>query len=337
MVICVGIDWAERHHDVTVMNHEGRVLERARVAEGLHGIGQLHALVSEHAEDPAEVAVGIETDRGLLVGSLLAAGYWVYAVNPKAVDRYRDRHTVSGAKSDGGDAKVLADMVRTDRHNLRPVAGDSDLAEAIRVTARTHQNLIWTRQRQVNQLRSALREYYPGALAAFGSDLAHPDALAVLAQAPTPELRRRLSGAEIASALRRAGRVRNVNARAEAIRNTLRAPQLTAPAQVTDAYGDAAKALVAVIAAVSAQITDLETALAQRFAQHPDADILRSLAGLGIVLGARVLAEFGDDPSRCAHTKARKTMPAVVPSPNSRASAKQCSPASSATGGSLTR
>jgi hypothetical protein len=185
-VICVGIDWAEEHHDVTVMETEGRVLGRARVAEGLHGVGQLHALVGEHADEPAEVAIGIETDRGLLVESLVAAGYQVYAVNPKAADRYRDRHAVSGAKSDSGDSKVLADMVRTDRHNLRPVAGDSDLAEAIKITARTHQNLIWTRQRQLNQLRSTLREYYPGALAAFGADLAHPDALAVLAKAPTP-------------------------------------------------------------------------------------------------------------------------------------------------------
>ncbi|MBA3372035.1 MAG: transposase, partial [Euzebyaceae bacterium] len=114
--------------------------------------------------------MGIETDRGLLVASLVAAGYQVYAINPKAVDRYRDRHSVSGAKSDRGDAKVLADMVRTDRHNHRRIAGDSDLAEAIKVTARAHQNLIWTRQRQINQLRSALREFYSPL--AHGSEMA---------------------------------------------------------------------------------------------------------------------------------------------------------------------
>jgi transposase len=105
------------------------------------------------------VVVGIEVDRGLLVYSLLAAGYEVYAINPLAAVRYRDRHATSGAKSDPGDAKMLADLVRTDRHNHRPIAGDSDLAEGVKLLARAHQNAIWSRQRQLNALRSALREY----------------------------------------------------------------------------------------------------------------------------------------------------------------------------------
>jgi transposase len=302
-VILVGIDWSEQHHDVVVMDEQARVRARTRVPEGVEGVGRLHALIAEHADDPAQVAVGIELDRGLLVGCLLAAGYQVYAVNPKAVDRYRDRHRVSGAKSDGGDALVLADLVRTDRHLHRQVAGDSALAEAVKVTARAHQRLIWTRQRQVNQLRNALREYYPGALAAFGTDLAHRDALAVLAKAPTPELGRRLSTAQIAAALRRGGRERNVERRAVAIREALRAPQLAAPAVLADAYGDTAGALLAVIATLSAQIDELERGLAERFEQHPDADVLRSLPGLGVVLGARVLGEFGDDPNRYVDAK----------------------------------
>ncbi|MDQ3452050.1 MAG: IS110 family transposase [Actinomycetota bacterium] len=312
-MIFVGIDWAEEHHDVHVMNPDGQPLGRARVPEGIDGIARLHALVADHADDPGEVVVGIETDRGLLVTTLVAAGYQVYGINPRAVDRYRDRHAMSGAKSDGADAKVLADLVRTDRHNHRQVAGDSDLAEAIKVTARAHQNLVWARQRQVNQLRSALREYYPGALATFGTDLAHRDVVAVLVKAPTPELGRRLSSARIASALRRAGRVRNVDARAAAIRDGLRVPQLAAPTVVADAYGDTAKALVGVIAALTAQIGELEAALADRFEQHPDAGILRSLPGLGIILGARVLAEFGDDPNRYAHAKARKNYAGSAP------------------------
>jgi hypothetical protein len=117
--------------------------------------------------------------------ALSAAGYQVYAVNPLAVARYRDRHQVSGAKSDTGDAKLLADLVRTDRHNHRPLSGDSAQAEAIKVLARGHQNLIWARTRHTNALRSALREYYPAALQAF-DDLADRDALAVLGRAPQP-------------------------------------------------------------------------------------------------------------------------------------------------------
>ncbi|MDP8977601.1 MAG: IS110 family transposase [Actinomycetota bacterium] len=319
-MIFVGIDWSEQHDDVEVQDADGRRLVATRVPEGLDGVGKLHALLADHAHEPGQVVIGIEIDRGLLVGSLVAAGYQVFAVNPKSVDRYRDRHALSGAKSDAGDAKVLADLVRTDRHNHRPVAGDSDLAGAIKVTARAHQSLIWTRQRQVNQLRSALREYYPGALAALGTDLTHPDAVAVLTKAPTPELGRRLSTAQIASALRKAGRQRNVDKRAAAIRDALRAPQLAAPALVTDAYGDTTKALVQVIAGLTAQIDQLETALADRFDQHPDAAIYRSLPGLGEVLGARVLAEFGDDPNRYADAKARKNY--TGSSPITKASGK---------------
>ena len=106
---------------------------------------QFHALVAEHAENPEEVSVGIETDHGLWVTSLVAAGYRVYAINPKAVARYRDRHHVGGGKSDAGDAKVLADLVRTDAHNHRVVAGDSDHVQAVQVLARAHQALVWSR------------------------------------------------------------------------------------------------------------------------------------------------------------------------------------------------
>jgi len=131
-VIFVGIDWAEAHHDVCVLDGDGAVLAKGRVPDSMEGVGRLHAIVAEHAEEPADVLVGIETDRGLLVGALVAAGYSVYAVNPFAASRYRERHATSGAKSDPGDAKVLADLVRTDRHNHRQVAGDSELAEAVK-------------------------------------------------------------------------------------------------------------------------------------------------------------------------------------------------------------
>ena len=183
-MIFVGVDWAEAHNDVLVMDKDGVVLGRGRFSIGVAGLGQLHALVANHAEEPSEVILGIEIDRGLLVDSLVGAGYRVYAVNPLAASRYRDRHTTSGAKSDAGDAKLLADLVRTDRHNHRPVAGDTDEAGAIRVLARAHQGLIWTRQRQINALRSALRNYFPAALEAFGTELAQTDALAILSNRP---------------------------------------------------------------------------------------------------------------------------------------------------------
>jgi hypothetical protein len=135
-MIFIGDDWAEDHHDVHVMDADGARLASRRLPEGLPGIRGFHELVATHAEEPSQVVIGIETDRGLWVQALGAAGYRVYAVNPLAVARYRDRHQVSGAKSDAGDAKLLADLVRTDRHNHRPLAGDSAEVEAIKVLAR---------------------------------------------------------------------------------------------------------------------------------------------------------------------------------------------------------
>ena len=167
MMIFVGDDWAEDHHDVYLMDETGQRLAARRLPEGLAGIRGLHELIAEHAEEPAQVMIGIETDRGLWVAALAAAGYQVFAINPMAAARYRDRHHVSGAKSDAGDAKLLADLVRTDRHNHRQIAGDTPDAEAIKVLARAHQNLIWARTRHANTLRCGLREYYPAALEAF--------------------------------------------------------------------------------------------------------------------------------------------------------------------------
>jgi hypothetical protein len=311
-MVFVGHDWAEAHHDVYVEDGEGKRLARARLPEGVDGVARFHELVASFVEDPSEVVVATETDRGLFVGALVAAGYTVLAVNPMSTSRYRERHCTSGAKSDPGDARVLAELARTDRHNHRPVAGDTDLAEAVKVLARAHQGLVWTRQRQLNQLRSTLREFYPAALAAF-DELGSADALAVLAIAPTPSLGRALSRSKIASALRRGGRQRRVEDRAVEIQQALRAPQLEAPAVVADAMGASATALVAVIVELTTQIRRLEAELADRFEQHPDAKVIRSLPGLGMILGARVLGEFGDDPNRYADAKSRKNYAGTSP------------------------
>lgn len=258
------------------------------------------------------MVVGIETDRGLWVAGLVAAGYQVLAVNPKAASRYRDRHSVSGAKSDAGDAKMLADLVRTDRHNHRFIAGDSPLVEGIKVQARAHQNLIWARVRQANQLRNTLREYYPAALNAF-NDLTHPDALAVLGRAATPQAGARLSKTQIISALKRGGRKRRLEPRAEEIQHALGRDHLNAAEPLVDAFAATTRALVAVLLEFNRQIAQLQTDMESRFDQHPDTDIIRSLPGLGVVIGARVLGEFGDDPNRYINAKARKNYAGTAP------------------------
>jgi transposase len=321
-MIFVGDDWAEDHHDVYVMDAEGARLASRRLPEGLAGIAALHEVIADHAIEPKEVVIGIETDRGLWVQALGVAGYQVFAINPLAVARYRDRHQVSGAKSDAGDAKVLADLVRTDRHNHRALAGDSAEAEAIKILARAHQNLIWARTRHTNALRSALREYYPAALEAF-ENLHDRDALAVLGRAPTPTDAAHLSLAKIRSALKHGGRQRNIDTRAQEIAAVLRTAQLAAPAPLTAAFAATTRAAVGIISELNRQITELETELATHFETHPDADIYLSLPGLGVILGARVLGEFGDDPNRYTTAKSRKnyagTSPLTVASGKKRA------------------
>ena len=312
-MVFVGIDWAEKHHDICIIDEEATILARGRVADGVEGISKLHGMVADHVEEAEEAVVAIELDRGLLVGALVAAGYKVFAINPLSVDRYRDRHSTSGAKSDPGDAKVLADIVRTDRHNHRQVAGDSELAEAIKLLARTHQSFVWQRQRHVNRLRSHLREFYPQALEAFGTDLASSDAVAVLSIAPTPELGRRLSRSKIAAALKRGGRQKNIQARSEKIQLALRSEQLEAPQTVRRAYGTVTSSLMRLIAGLNEQVAGLEKELESSFEDHPDAKILRSLPGLGTVLGARVLGEFGDDRTRYVDARARRNYAGTSP------------------------
>jgi transposase len=311
-VIYLGIDWAEAHHDACVMDEAGKMLAKGRVPEGVEGLEKLHEMVGAHSDDPSQVIVGIETDRGLMVQALIASGYGVYAINPFAASRYRDRHQVSGAKSDPGDAKMLADLVRTDRHNHRQVAGDSELSEAIKVLARAHQSLVWTRGRQINQLRSALREFYPGALEVF-DDLGSPDALAVLQIAPTPVLGRALSRSKIRKALERAGRRRNLDEQTKKIYEGLRTPQLAAPELITNAFGSTVRSTVAILGIMNTEIARLAAELAGRFEAHPDAEIITSLPGLSFVLGARVLGEFGDDPNRYGDARARRNYAGMAP------------------------
>lgn len=322
MLLLVGDDWAEDHHDVEVQDETGRRLGKARLPEGIAGITRLHAMIGQHIGDDDEqvqVVVGIETERGPWVQALLAAGYRVYAINPLQVARYRERHGVSGAKSDPGDAHTLADMVRTDRHQLRPVAGDSDLAEAIKVVTRAHKTLIWERTRHTLRLRRALLDFFPAAVAAF-DDLDAPDTLELLAAAPDPATAAALDGEQITAALRRARR-RGIPDKVAKIQEVLRAPQLAQPSVVAGAYAVTVQAQVAILTTFNTQIKLMEQQVGAHFGRHPDGEVYLSQPGLGGILGARVLAEFGDDKARYTDAKARKNYAGT--SPITRASGQE--------------
>src|SRR3712207_1384499 len=319
-MLFVGDDWAEDHHDVEVQDENGRRLARARLPEGIAGLTRLHELLAEQLGDDVDpetgfvaqsVMIGIETDRGTWVSALAAAGYQVFALNPVQVARYRERHGASGAKSDRGDAHVLAELVRLDRAHHRPVAGDSPEVEGLKLVARSHQAFIWDRTRHFQRLRSALREYFPAALEAF-PDLLAAEALELLERAPDPARAARLSRSKITAALIRAHR-RDPEAKAAAIQAVLRAPALRQDPAIEAAYAVIVGSAVRLIASLNIQIAELQAVVAEGFGRHPDAEIVTSQPGLGPILGARVLAEFGDDHDRYADAKARKNYAGTSP------------------------
>lgn len=312
----VGDDWASDHHDVEIQDDAGQVVVRRRLVEGPEGIAELHALLGEVVEEragPGQVVVGIETGRGPWVQALVAAGYQVFPINPAQAAQYRSRHHLGGGKSDRGDAHVLAEIVRVDRAHHRPMVGDSELAESVLVVARAHQSMIWSGQRQVNQLRASLTEYYPAALVAFGDRLNSAEALTVLSAAPSPEAGRALTQARVERLLRKAGRQRRITEAAGKIVTALASEQLTTRAGVIEAHVAVATAQIAVITSINTQIAALEEQVRTHFGRHPDAEIYLSVPGIGPILGARMLGEFGDDRGRFVDAKARRNYAGTSP------------------------
>jgi hypothetical protein len=328
-MLFVGDDWAKDHHDVELVDEQGKRWAYRRFPEGLAGLSGLHALIAAHmppewadlppGEAASRVKIGTERDHGVWVQALVAAGFEVFAINPFSVGNYRTRHSTSGAKSDAADAHLLAEIVRLDRAHHRTVAADSDRAEAIKLAARTHQTMIWERSRHVLRLQSALVEFFPAALEAFG-DLDEPDALELLACAPDPDAAARLSVAKIEAALRRARR-RGARERAHQIQRVLRASELRQTPAVQLTYAAVVTAQVKLVVALNEQIDSLGAVVEQHFGLHPDAEIYASQPGLGVILGARVLGEFGDAVDRYADAKARKNYAGT--SPITRASGKK--------------
>lgn len=326
MIYC-GIDWAERHHDAALVDDSGELLAKRRITDDAAGYQLLMDLLAEYGDtEDAPIPIAIETSRGLLVAVLRTGRRQVFAINPMAAARYRDRHSVSRKKSDPGDALVLANILRTDMHAHRPLPQDSDLARAVAVLARAQQDATWNRQQNSNQLRSLLREYYPSALDAFAAwqnGLCRPEARELLRLAPTPSQAARLSRTQIQAALKRAGRKRGIEAEVDRIREVFRAEWAHQPQLVEDALGKQMLALLGQLEAACTAADDLAKAVEEAFPQHPDAEVILSFPGLGVQLGARVLAEIGDDRSRFADARGLKAYAGA--SPITRASGKKSS------------
>lgn len=326
MIYC-GIDWAEKTHDVALVDDTGQLQAKRHITDDMAGYKILLDLLAEHGDtEENPIPVAIETSRGLLVAVLRTGKRQVFAINPLAAARYRDRHSVSRKKSDPGDALVLANILRTDMHAHRPLPNDSDLARSIAVLARAQQDATWNRQQISNQLRSLLREYYPAALDAFATwtnGLCRPEARELLKLAPTPAKAARLTRAQITAALKRSGRKRGIEADTERLREALRVDCARQLPLVEDALGKQMLALLGQLEAACTAADDLAKAVEEALPQHPDADILLSFPGLGVQLGARVLAEIGDDHTRFADARGLKAY--AGSSPITRASGKKSS------------
>jgi transposase len=326
-LIYCGIDWAERTHDVALVDDTGTLVAKRHVTDDAVGYKLLLELLAEHGDtEENPIPVAIETSRGLLVAVLRTGKRKVYAINPLAAARYRDRHSVSRKKSDPGDALVLANILRTDMHAHRPLPDDSDLGRAIAVLARAQQDALWNRQQLSNQLRSLLREYYPAALDAFSTwtnGLCRPEARELLKTAPTATRAARLTRTQLQAALKRAGRKRGIAAEADRIRDIFRAEWAHQPPLVEDALGKQMLALLMQLDAACTAADQLAQAVQDAFPQHPDAEILLGFPGLGIQLAARILAEIGDDRTRFADARGLKAY--AGSSPITRASGKKSS------------
>ncbi|GGD91253.1 IS110 family transposase [Microbacterium murale] len=291
-----GIDWAENHHDIALVDADGRVITKRRVGADANGFSELLGLIAEHGGDPESTPIAIETDKNLFVVALAGADFTVYPVNPRALARYRERHGQAGGKSDPADAIALAHVLRTDKHLHRPLPANSDGALRVKALARQHQEAIWALHQTVSRLRSVLLEFYPQAIKAF-PNLQHYAATAVLAAVPTPAAGQRLTSRRIEAIFRRVGR-RNDPALVERIRADLRATALRQSDPVETALGSVVVGLLKIVEVMRDAVEELERALTTELAQHPLAPILQSAPGIGAVLAARMLAEIGDDTDR---------------------------------------
>ncbi len=291
----MGLDWASIKHDVCVLDPQGQVRARFEIPHSAAGLADLIRRLLRFAE-PEELAVALERPSGLLVDTLVEAGFCVVPLHPNALKASRPRYSAALAKSDPGDAYILADLLRTDGHRFRPLRAPSDQTRALRAAVRTRGDLVATRVQLANQLRSLLESFWAGAAAIF-ADLDSPIALAFLESFPTPESAAHLGEKRLDRFLKRhAYRGRRS---AAALRERLRAAPLGhAQARESETKGPLVRSLVAVLRPLVEQIRELDGLLAAHLAQHPDGALVQSFPRTGSVNAAQILAELGDDRER---------------------------------------
>jgi transposase len=295
MSVLVGIDWASREHAVCVLSPEGRVLDSFGAAHSAEGLTELVRRLRKHAHG-GEVRIAIERPSGLLVDTLVDAGFVVVPIHPNAVKASRPRYSAAQGKTDGGDAYLLADLLRTDGHRFHALKPLSDETKALRALVRTRDDLVAQRVALANQLRALLESFWHGAAAIF-ADVDSAIALAFLARYPTPQSAAQLGEKRLAAFLARHAYCGRRSA-AELLERLRTAPVGHAGDVESDAKGDGVRALVAVLTPLVAQIQSLSAAVEHAVCAHPDGAIVTSLPRAGRVNAAQILAELGDERAR---------------------------------------
>ena len=291
----VGIDWAKDAHAVCVLDPQGGVRLQFTISHTADGLGELVRRLG-HLAQPARLAVALERPSGLLVDTLLGAGFVVVPIHPNALKATRPRYSAAPGKSDPGDASILADGLRTDGHRFRPLRSPSDQTRALRAAVRTRDDLVATRVQLANQLRSLLESFWPGAAALF-ADIDSPIALAFLERYPTPESASRLGERRLQRFL---GQHAYCGRRsAAALLERLRAAPTGRAGEIeSETKGLPVRSLVAVLRPLVEQIRELDGLIAAHLRQHPDGAILQSFPRTGTINAAQILAELGDDRLR---------------------------------------
>jgi transposase len=286
-----GLDWAAQIHAVCVMDHTGQIVDRFTVQHTADGIAMLIRRLAKLA-DAGDVQVGIERPNGRLVDLLLEAGHPVVPVSPNAIKTWRDGEVLSGAKSDAGDAAVIAEYLRLRQHRLRIAVPYSDDTRAIRTVVRTRTDLVDMRVAATNQLAALLDAHWPGAKAVF-ADVTSPISLEFLTRHPTPASAAHVGEKRMAAFMTKHGY--SGRKPAAELLNRLRAAPAGARGQaLTEALRDAVLALVGVLKTLNSAVKDLDRSTAAHLGEHPDGKIFTSLPRSGQINAAQMLAEWGD-------------------------------------------
>jgi transposase len=296
-----GLDWGGAAHAVCVVDEQGRVAARFEVAHTAGGLAELRSKLARFG-DPAGLPVAIERPSGLLVDTLLDAGHPVVPIHPNAVKAARPRYRASGAKSDGADGFLLADLLRTDRHRFAPLRPEGDEIRALRALVRGRDDLVATRVALANQLRALLGGYWPGAAAVF-ADLDSPIALAFVRRYPTPDSARRLGEKRLAAFLAQHSYCGRRGA-AELLARLRAAPVGLVGEAEEEASGELASALAAALGRIVAEIARLTARIQHAVAALPDGRIVMSFPRAGRVCAAQITAELGSVRERFPNPEA---------------------------------